>query len=188
MLVAMGSFRVYNKAMDKSDMDIDKTTIDENEIAMNENEMVMNENEMAADENLKKPKYKEIGLAALIVILIAILIGIVIWIILAARLESVDNTDGVNYTVHYYGSSIESYNIEAKDDYIVVKKLEQRVQCIQAPCDPVVVDSFRVDYTDEYRELFEELFEGHDGKFISISASEASSEEKEVLEEIVGER
>lgn len=177
----MGSFCVYNKVMDKSDTDIDKTAIGENEI-------VMNENEIAADENPKKPKYKEIGLAALIVILIAILIGIVIWIILAARLESVDNTDEVNYTVRYYGSSIESYNIEAKDDYIVVKKLEQRVQCIQAPCDPVVVGSFRVDYTDEYRALFDELFAGHDGRFISISASEASSEEKEVLEEIVGER
>ena len=76
------------------------------------------------------------------------------------------------------------YDIEAKEDYIVVKKLEQP-QCIQAPCNPIVVGKFRVDYTDEYRELFEKLFEGKDSKKISIRASEISGEERAVLGEIV---
>lgn len=165
-------------------MDEDNKAIDINEITMDEENKATGLDKIAKGENPKKSRGREIGLAALIVILVAVLIGIVIWIILGARLDSINKADEVNYAIRYYASALESYNIKAKDDYIVVEKLEQP-QCIQAPCDPIVIDRYRVDYADEYRELFEKLFKDQDDKYISITASEIPSDERVVLGKIV---
>ena len=133
---------------------------------------------------MKRTSYQKISLIAFLVIIVAAIIGILVWLFLAPYLESLSSEYDNKYVIRYYDNIMAPYDIEAKEDYIVVKKLEQP-QCIQAPCNPIVVGKFRVDYTDEYRELFEKLFEGKDSKKISIRASEISGEERAVLGEIV---
>ena len=82
-----------------------------------------------------------------------------------------------------YIGSLE-YDITAKENKMVVDKNEV-IYCIQAPCPPRHVESFKVKYTNEYRKLIDDLFEGTEEKSITITESKLSDEQTEVLHKLI---
>ena len=137
---------------------------------------------MYDDSKYSKPL--KIGIAIFLVIVIITVIGVVVRMATTSDSGLFGSMFQNSYTVHYYDKMINSYDFEPKDDYIVVKKLSQP-NCIQAPCNPMVIGEFHVDYTDEYRDLFEKLFENNDSKEISINSKDLSKEERVVLSKIL---
>ncbi len=61
------------------------------------------------------------------------------------------------YTLHYINRNGDRLYLTAKRDYVDVEVYYQ-VQCIKAPCDPHRLGGGKQNYTDEYRQLFDDLF------------------------------
>ena len=92
----------------------------------------------------------------------------------------------VDYVVHYY-TGIYVYDVNIKDDTMYVEKNEV-VMCIQAPCDPIKVDSFKIKFKEEYQELIDNLFKDKNTKEITITNNDLSDEEIKIISSIVKEK
>lgn len=117
-----------------------------------------------------------------------IMIGIVVVLFLGliAFLLNKNGLGTADYTVHYHSDFYTYvYDIEVKGDTLYVEKKEV-VMCFRAPCNPITVDSFKVKYSEEYQELMENLFKDKDTKEITITKSDLSDKEKEIMASIVG--
>lgn len=118
-----------------------------------------------------------------------ILIGIIVILslsLIVLFLVNKKEVEVVNYAVHYYTGSY-VYDIKIKDNSIFVEKKEV-VMCIQAPCDPIKVDSFKIKYKEEYQELIENLFKDKNTKEITITNNDLSDEEIKIISSIVKEK
>jgi len=121
---------------------------------------------------------KVVIISSICIFLIAL--GITLFFIFG--LKEKDNPSE-QYTINYYVGYWE-YVIKTKANKLIVTKNEV-IQCIKAPCPPRKVDSFKVKYTDEYRKLIDELFEGKEEKTITVSTSDLSDEQTIVLNKLV---
>lgn len=87
-----------------------------------------------------------------------------------------------NYIIHYYNNY--SYDIETKTDGIYVK-IHEEVNCITYPCPQIIIDSFKVEYKDEYKEFIENIFKNKDTKIITITNSDLTDKEVKIISNIV---
>ena len=83
----------------------------------------------------------------------------------------------------YLGNKL--YSINFKKNYIHID-LKDVVMCIQAPCNPIKRDEFKIDYKDEYYDLINNLFGEKD--YLSLYDKDIDRDNKILLYEIVGEK
>ena len=112
-------------------------------------------------------KHKKLN-AIIISVIATIAIVVTICLMVAYRSEI------TQYSINYYEGNI-VYYIEAKPNYILVEE-RAVINCIKAPCEPIKKSEYRINYTPEYRQAFENIF-AHRGKTeISTSSGKADSD------------
>ncbi len=111
-------------------------------------------------------------------ILLLLVIGIVIFLINKVSMNK-------NYIIHYK-NSLNQYEITATSKEITIK-IEEQVQCIQAPCDPVIRYE-TVKYNKKYKQLIEKLFKDTSKKEITITNTDLNNEELKILYQLLGQR
>ena len=108
--------------------------------------------------------------------IIAIIISIIatIAIVVTICLMVASRSEITQYAINYYeGNTV--YYVEAKPDYILVEE-RTVINCIKAPCEPIKRSEYRIDYTPEYRQAFDNIFAHRDETEISTSAGKADSD------------
>lgn len=85
------------------------------------------------------------------------------------------------YTIHFHTGSM-IYDMESFPNKIIVKKSEQ-VQCIQAPCNPILVEDYSVTSKEEYRNKYKELV--GDKKEITVQEKDIDEDTKKMFSKIL---
>ena len=114
----------------------------------------------------QKPHKKHIAIVISIIATIAIVVTICLMI--AFRAET------TLYSIHYYYKGNIVFYFDAKPNYILVEE-RSIIQCIKDPCEPNKVSESRIDYTPEYRAMFEDVFKDRTEKQIAITDDDMKS-------------
>lgn len=109
-----------------------------------------------------------------------LLIAFIVIIFIASILLLIINN---KYTIQYKGKY--PYEIEYHGLFILVKK-ENQIQCIKAPCDPLIDVEFILN-NPKYNKLKKELFNNKDTKLLSIKATDLTKDQKKILKDIIKE-
>ena len=93
----------------------------------------------------------------------------------------------MEYHIVYYDKSYYQYEIETTKNFIRVYKKEV-VVCVQAPCNPIPVDEFKVRYTKENRSFIEDLFNGKDTREVYLRDEDLDANQMKILYSIIHEK
>ena len=97
-----------------------------------------------------------------------------------------DNSKEINRTVKYYNGNM-IYEIKQQNNRFTIVVQEQ-VQCIQAPCDPIKVDQFDISLVEsinKLKEIFDYVFSDSSKTEISISDTDLKVEDLNILKNIL---
>ena len=123
---------------------------------------------------------KQIYVVAAITLLFVSIFGLELYL---TGSKEKNNTNKEEYIIHYYSNN-SLYDIETNNNTLLITKKDV-IECVTTPCDPIVVDSFKIKYKEEYQELIKELCK--EEKEITISTKDLNDNQLILLNEIVKE-
>ena len=98
----------------------------------------------------------------------------------------VNKTEEIKRTIKYFNGNM-IYEIKQDNNRFTIV-VEEQVQCIQAPCDPIRVEQFDVSLVEsinKLKEIFDYVFAGSDKTELSISDADLKVEDLNELKNII---
>lgn len=97
------------------------------------------------------------------------------------------NTEERNfdYKLKYNIGSGTAYEMDFNNEYIAVFKKVQ-VVCVKAPCPPLVIENFTVNYNKEYEDFAREFFKNEKSR--TVSSKEISTKDNNIINKIIEEK
>ena len=120
----------------------------------------------------------------LIIFALMVIILTILYMIQVNNSKYLDYVEIDNYLIHYYDDEGYLYDLETKNDGILVRK-KVIINCIDAPCDPPEIKKHMVKYQKEYVDLIMDLFENRDSKEINIWMENLNSNQFKLISKIV---
>ena len=87
------------------------------------------------------------------------------------------------HIIHYY-TNLYVYDIETKYSELHIKKSEI-VECVTVPCNPMMINSFTIEYQQEYIDLFKRIIDEKKEKEITITKKDLSQGEQGIMHKII---
>lgn len=85
--------------------------------------------------------------------------------------------------INFYTNGAYIYEMKLEENYILVTKIAN-INCSE-PCEQPKIDSYKIEYNDENIKVIENLFKDKESYEISISKSDLTEQEQEIIDKII---
>ena len=149
------------------------------------------ESNQEEENNNKKKKSPFITYGIYLVLMLSMMIGLYKFVDKTYNIEDDDEDivdkkeDNRNYIIHI-SSGYFIYDVVVNEDKLDITQKEQ-VVCVKAPCNPIEVDKYTLDYKDEYKKMFDRLYDKFKVEEFTISKEDILEDEYSILNELMKE-